>query len=134
MKLNNKGWGVFQMAWMTGIILFFFLLTIILITKYYHERNYVLIDKSPVVEWGREDMVKDLEKAAIRYFDHYYANIDNVGSTRLTDDRLFQVGLFPKDLYGDCDGYAIAKKTNGVISADAYINCDDYKSPGYDKN
>ena len=134
MRLNKKGWGAFQMAWMMGIILFFFLLAIILIYKYYHAMGYQIIDKNVVTNKSHKEMIDDLNMAAERYTNHYYANVKNMSEIRLSANKLFQVGLFAKDLYGDCTGYAIAKKNDGIVKTEAYIKCSDYKSPGYDKN
>ena len=134
MKLNNKGWGVFQMIWMTGIILFFFLLAIILIVKYYHSMNYQLHNRNIVTERTYEQMKEDLETAGIRYVEYNYKNLRNLNSSKITSDRLFSVGLFAKDLYSGCTGYVIVSKTNGKISSTPYIKCSGYKSPGYDKN
>ncbi len=133
MKLNKKGWGVFQMIWMTGIILFFFLLVIILIYNHYRYLGRRATSSYSVSERNREEMVDDLNDAAKKYVDHYYANLKNLGEVRLTSDKLFQSGLFPKDLYGGCTGYALARKTDGITYSRAFIKCDDYKSPGYDK-
>lgn len=134
MKLNNKGWGVFQMIWMTGIILFFFLLAIILIVNYYHSMNYSLHNKSSVARRTREQMLEDLQTAGIRYIEYNYKNIRNLNASKITSEKLFSVGLFAKDLYSGCTGYVIASKTNNSITVDPYIKCSDYKSPGYDQN
>ena len=134
MKLNNKGWGVFQMLWMTGLIMFFFLLTIILIYRYYHYRGYPVTNQNIVVDRNHEEMIDDLNEAAQKYVKHYYKNSYNMGELKLTSDRLFKVGLFAKDLYGGCAGYAIAKKSQGKVYTSAYIKCNDYESPGYEKN
>ena len=134
MKLNNKGWGVFQMAWMTGIILFFFLLVIILIYNHYRDMGYQLIDTQIITKKSHEEMLDDLSAAATRYVEHYYPNLRDTEQIRLSTHKLFQAGLFAKDLYGDCTGYAVVKKTNGIIETSPYIKCSNYKSPGYDKN
>ena len=134
MKLNNKGWGVFQMAWMTGIILFFFLLAIILIHNLYRSLELKPKDKNIITEKTRDQMMSDLDEAAIRYMEYNYENLKNVNSMKITSERLFQAGLFAKDLYGGCTGYVIASKTNDEIFTRPYIRCGDYKSVGYDQN
>ena len=134
MKLNNKGWGVFQMAWMTGIILFFFLLAIILIHNLYRSLELKPKDKNIITEKTRDQMMSDLDEAAIRYMEYNYDNLKNVNSMKITSERLFQAGLFAKDLYGGCTGYVIASKTNDEIFTRPYIRCGDYKSVGYDQN
>ncbi|MBR6113208.1 MAG: hypothetical protein IKP79_01705 [Bacilli bacterium] len=134
MKLNNKGWGVFQMAWMTGIILFFFLLAIILIHNLYRYLELKPKDKNIITEKTRDQMMSDLDEAAIRYMEYNYENLKNVNSMKITSERLFQAGLFAKDLYGGCTGYVIASKTNDEIFTRPYIRCGDYKSVGYDQN
>ena len=133
MKLNNKGWGVFQMIWMTGIILFFFLLAIILIINYYHQMNYTLTNKTVVTEKNREQMLEDLQVAGVRYTEYYYKNLKNLDETRISSEKLFQVGLFAKDLYGGCTGYVVVSKSNNVISSTPYIRCGNYSSENYDK-
>ena len=134
MKLNNKGCGVFQMAWMTGIILFFFLLAIILIHNLYRSLELKPKDKNIITEKTRDQMMSDLDEAAIRYMEYNYENLKNVNSMKITSERLFQAGLFAKDLYGGCTGYVIASKTNDEIFTRPYIRCGDYKSVGYDQN
>ena len=134
MKLNNKGWGTFQMAWMMGIILFFFLLAIILICNYYHDRGYQLTDKKIITEKNHEQMLDDLNIAGERYVNHYYKNLKNMSNIRITSDKLYRAGLFAKDLYSGCTGYVIAGKKDGIINTNAYIKCGSYKSPGYDNN
>ena len=134
MKLNNKGWGVFQMAWMTGIILFFFLLAIILIVNYYHSMNYQLHNRKVVTERTYIQMEEDLQTAGIRYVEYNYKNIRNLNSSKITSDKLFSVGLFAKDLYGGCTGYVIVSKNNNNISSTPYIKCSNYQTPGYNQN
>ena len=133
MKLNKRGWGYFQMAWMSGIILFFFLLTIILIVRFYNSMDLELKKSSASVEAKtRDKMVDDLERAANAYMEHNYEGIRDVNEIRLTSNKLFKAGLFAKDLYGSCTGYAIASKTNGIVRSKGYIKCGSYKSPGFD--
>ena len=134
MKLNNKGWGVFQMAWMTGIILFFFFLAIILIYRYYHAMGYQIIDREVITARSHEEMLDDLQEAGIRYMNYNYPNIKTLKQEKLTSTKLFQAGLFAKDLYGDCTGYVLIEKHNGIGNTKSYIKCSDYKSPGYDNN
>ena len=121
------------MIWMTGIILFFFLLAIILIINYYHAMNKQLTNSNIITEKNREQMSEDLQVAGVRYAEYYYKNLKNLNETKITSDRLFQVGLFAKDLYSGCTGYVIVSKSNNDISSTPYIKCGNYKSNDYDK-
>ena len=134
MKLNKRGWGYFQMMWMCGILLFFFLLAIILIVKFYNGLDLKLKSTTSVELKTREQMIDDLEYAAKTYMEYNYKDLRNVNSIRLTANKLYNAGLFAKDLYGDCTGYVIASKTNDIVESKAYIKCGDYKSPGFDSN
>lgn len=134
MKLNKKGWGFFQMFWMSAILLFFFLLAIVLIWRIYRSMDYRLHDESAVIAKSHEQMLIDLKAAAYSYVEYNYANKTDINSIKLTDTDLFSTGLFAKDLYGDCTGYAIVSKTNGEIFTRSYIKCSDFKSVGYDNN
>ena len=120
------------MIWMTGIILFFFLLAIILIINYYHSMNYQLHDKGSITRRTREQMLDDLQDAGARYAKYYYKGISNLDESKITSDKLFQAGLFAKDLYSGCTGYVIVSKINNNINAEPYIKCGKYKSAGYD--
>ena len=132
MKLNKRGWGYFQMMWMTGIILFFFLLAIILIVRFYHSLDLKVTSTTSVEMKTKEQMVKDLEYAAEAYMEYNYKDLRDVNDIRLTSHKLYKAGLFAKDLYGGCTGYVIASKINGAIQTQAYIKCGDYKSPGFE--
>ena len=122
------------MIWMSGIILFFFLLAILLIIRFYHSIDQTLKDTSSVAIKNREAMIRDLNEAATKYMNYNYDDFSDVGDIKLTSEKLFKSGLFPKDLYGDCTGYAMASKINDQIFTRSYVKCSDFKSAGYDNN
>ncbi len=135
MKLNKNGWGFIQMIWMSGIIVFFFLLAIILIYNFYRSTGSRLKSgDSIIIEKNHNQMLSDLNDAAYRYMEYYYGDRNDVNNLTLSSEKLFSAGLFAKDLYRDCTGYAIASKINGKTFSRSYIKCGDYKSPGYGKN
>ena len=113
-----------------------------------HKNNFFKDVLKSIKDFDKyEDFALELPKKAMLYFlklllvfcvlislFYTYRIVNNMGEIRLSSSKLFQVGLFAKDLYGDCDGYAIARKNDGNIDTEAYIKCGDYQTPGYKKN
>lgn len=132
MKLNKNGWGLSQMLWMSGIILFFFLVVVVLIYNLYNSLDLDMNSKESVDNISYKQMEKDLESAAIEYMEYNYSNFSDTGDIWLTREQLFKAGLFMEYLYEDCEAYTISNKINGNISSKAYIKCEDYVTSGYD--
>lgn len=131
MRLNKNGWGLSQMLWMSGIILFFFFLAIVLIYNLYSSLDLNMHDSESVDRYLYEQMEEDLEISATKYMERNYRDFEDIGDIKLTAEQLFKAGLFMKDLYEDCDGYTITNKINGNISSKAYIKCKNYFTKGY---
>lgn len=132
MKLNKNGWGLVQMLWMSGIILFFFLIAVVLIYNLYNSLDLTVTSHDSVDKLTYKQIEDDLESAAVKYMEYNYSKFSDTGDIWLTSDQLFKAGLFLEYLYEDCDGYTISNKINGNIYSKAYIKCDDYVTSGYD--
>lgn len=132
LRLNKNGWGLTEMLVLTGILVFFFFIAILLIYKFYSTLERDVIDTDSVNITGYEETESAIEHAANMYLDNKYANMNNINSITITMSKLSDMGYLTEFIYEDCDGYAISKIINGQNISDAYISCNNYKTPGFE--
>lgn len=129
---NKNGWGLTEMLVLIGILMFFFLISLVLIYKFYNSLDIAPADTVSVDERTYIETEKSLEYAANRYLDNKYENINELNAITISVNKLKNMGYINEDIYADCDGYVISKIVNKEYISDAYISCDGYKTTGYE--
>ena len=132
LKLNKSGWGLTEMLVLTGILIFFFFIAILLIYQFYSTLERDVLDTDNVNITTYKETENALEEAANKYLDNKYVNMNNVNKITISMDRLSDMGYLIDFVYEDCDGYVISSIVNGEKISDAYISCDNYKTNGFE--
>lgn len=136
---NKNGWGILEMIALVGILLFFFLLSIVLIINFYRSvikkdinvdtKNNYHYSESSIKNYN--ELEHEIEEAANKYLDSKYSDNSNVGTTVVNIDKLLNAGYYSNRGFEDCDGYVISSINAGIINSKAYIKCDNYITKGY---
>jgi hypothetical protein len=129
MYLNNNGWGLRAMIFLSSGLLLALLISIYFIAQLYSSMGDVFSSNQYF------ELETKLESAAIRYRNDY--DLDISGEYKVSYGTLKKEGYIDtlKDNDGNlCGGYVIIK--NGVDEVDnlnyeAYISCDNYVTDGY---
>lgn len=129
MYLNNNGWGLRAMIFLSSGLLLALLISIYFIAQLYSSMGDVFSSNQYF------ELETKLESAAIRYRNDY--DLDISGEYKVSYGTLKKEGYIDslKDKDGNlCGGYVIIK--NGVDEVDnlnyeAYISCDNYVTDGY---
>lgn len=129
MYLNNNGWGLRAMIFLSSGLLLALLISIYFIAQLYSSMGDVFSSNQYF------ELETKLESAAIRYRNDY--DLDISGEYKVSYGTLKKEGYIDtlKDKDGNlCGGYVIIK--NGVDEVDnlnyeAYISCDNYVTNGY---
>ena len=129
---NKNGWGLTEMLILVGILMFFFLISLVLIYRFYEAFNKEVTDTNSIDEKAYYETEVALEHAANRYLDNKYENMNDLNSITIPMRKLENMGYLVDFVYADCDGYVISSIVNGKYISDAYISCDDYKATGYE--
>lgn len=127
MKLNS--WGYMQMFILSSVIIFFLLVVVYNVNVF---RSHFNNDDISVSYY--RDLEERLENQTLTYIDKYYEDVLTSEQIVITNDMLgvydLDVSLFDKNS-NNCNGYALASKTRGLVSVDAYISCKKYETLGY---
>ena len=121
MRLNNKGWGLRQMLFISSL-----LLITLLVVAYYVYALYNQLDIGDAKQYA--NLESKLEIAALRY-DTVNATSDNYQVNLSQLKVLGYISDFTDDSGYDCDGYVLV---NGE-DYNAYISCRNYSTSGYNK-
>lgn len=133
MNLNNRGWGIREMLFLSSILIFFFCLAIYFIYVLYSSfdlsvNNNDIIEHNDEVYKTYEQLIKD---AAYDYLN----SVNYEFSDRIINmSTLINAGLM-SDLYdpetdNKCNGYIKVIDLEDK-QIDAYIKCDNYVTEGY---
>lgn len=128
MHLNNKGWGLRAMIFLScGLLIALF------ISLYFIAQLYKSFGGTSTLENNQYfELETKLESAAIRYKNDYDLNID--GEYKVSYGTLKKEGYVDKLVDKNnnlCGGYVIIKESFGELTYDGYISCDDYVTKGY---
>lgn len=131
MKSKN-GWGLTEMLVLIGILMFFFLISLVLIYRFYASFNSEITNTNSVDEKSYYEAEEALEHAANRYLDNKYENMSDLNAITIPMEKLESMGYLIDFVHADCAGYVISSIINGEYISNAYISCDDYKTTGYE--
>lgn len=126
MKLDNRGWGLKEMIFLSCGLLIALLVSLFFISKLFKSLDY------KGESYSYFNLETDLENAAIRYKNDNDLIIN--GSYKISYSTLKSEGYAKplKDENGDpCGGYVIISNNNGLLNYEAYISCNDYVTEGY---
>lgn len=115
-----------------GILMFFFLISLVLIYKFYSNFDNTLINTNSVNEKSYYETEEALEHAANRYLDNKYENMSDLNSITISMKKLKNMGYLSDFIHADCDGYVISSIINSEYISNAYISCEGYKTTGYE--
>lgn len=133
MKLNNKGWGLGALIAGIGVFAIALLIVVIIVNKNLKELGLMNTNTNDK-KYDYTILEKKVEDSAIKYINK--KNIENDTTLAVTIKKLEQEKYLKdiKDLKNKkCSGYVIITKKNNSLSYASYINCDNYKTLGYDK-
>lgn len=127
--LNKHGWGLKEMLVLSGILLLFLIIAI-----YYISTLYQDLDLEATSDYYY-DLEQDLENSVSVYLRDYYDG--NLGADEITITRstlrAYDLDVDLEDQnHHVCSGYAVASKTHGVETIEAYISCPNYTTNGYE--
>lgn len=126
MKLNNHGWGMRQMIWLTSGLLIALIVAIYFISILFNSLDVTRVDNSYF------DLETKLENAAIRYVSDNDIDINNIKKISLS--TLKNEGYIEdfRDEEGNyCGGYVKTSYVGNVEDYEAYISCNNYETEGY---
>lgn len=128
---RKQGWSLTEMMVLISILFIFFLITIVLINKFYSSLKKKPITSDYVDYLSAQETETALEKAALKYIEVNYGyasilNVQRISKTQLEKDDFLNVKI-----HEDCDGYVIVKSNNDGYQAQAFISCNNYETPGY---
>lgn len=126
MKLNNHGWGMRQMIWLTSGLLIALIVAIYFISVLFNSLDIKGVNNSYF------DLETKLENAAIRYVSDNDIDINNIKKISLS--TLKNEGYIEdfRDEEGNyCGGYVKASYVGNVLDYEAYISCNNYETEGY---
>lgn len=129
---NKNGWGLTEMLILIGVLMFFFLIALILIYKFYDSFGNSVANKNSVNNLSYVETEKAMEYAANRYLDNKYENISDLNAITISMNKLVNMGYLVEFVHANCDGYVISKIINNNYISDAYISCDGYTTAGYE--
>lgn len=129
---NKNGWGLSEMLILIGVLMFFFLISLVLIYRFYSSIGEDVSSTNSVDEKSYYETEEALEYAANRYLDNKYENMSNLNSITIPIEKLENMGYLADFIHSDCDGYVISSIVNGEYISDAYVSCDDYRTTGYE--
>ncbi|MCI8467719.1 MAG: hypothetical protein HFI08_06015 [Bacilli bacterium] len=133
LHLNNKGWSLREMVFLSSILLAFLLVAIFMIIRLYHGLNKSGITDTPVVQkYLYEDVERNVLDAGIDYYNEYYNGEENI---RITVSKIRRKGLITSnELHAEgekrsCDGYV--EFQDGI--PEVFIKCENYMTKGYEE-
>ena len=115
-----------------GVLMFFFLISLVLIYRFYASLDSEITNTNSVDEKSYYETEEALEHAANRYLDNKYENMSNLNSITIPMKKLGNMGYLVDSVHADCNGYVISSIVNGEYFSNAYISCDNYKTIGYE--
>jgi len=131
MKLNNHGWGLKEMLFLSAILFFFVILVSVLISNLYKGLDRTTIispdeTSSQTKEYTYSQIESNLKQAAQRY---YQKNKEEIGDIIISSE-LIENGYITKSKLktkdDDCEGYVIIGDDFAT-----FITCDQYETEGY---
>lgn len=129
---NKSGWGLTEMLVLIGVLMFFFLISLVLIYRFYASLNSEITNTNSVDEKSYYETEEALEHAANRYLDNKYENMNDLNAITIPMEKLESMGYIIDFVHADCTGYVVSSIINGEYISDAYISCDNYKTTGYE--
>lgn len=129
---NKNGWGLTEMLILICILMFFFLIALVLIYKFYEAFDNDVTNTNGVNELSYIETEEALEYAANRYLDNKYENISDLNAITISMNKLANMGYLVDFAHADCEGYVISKIVNNNYISDAYISCDGYTTTGFE--
>ena len=136
MNLNNHGWGLNEMLFYCGILLFFLLVAVFFIIQLSNS----LGDAFKSAATGITDYTSiesNLENATYTYLEKYYEKEIGTGTIVVTTDNLLknkilkETALKGSEETKKCKCYSLVKRENGEIIVLPYISCVNYETKGY---
>ncbi len=128
MIMNKHGWSLKEMLLLSGILILFLFVAIYYILVFYQNVD------DPGVSYY-EKMENTLLDRATLYLNQYYDNdLDRDGiiiTMAMLEEYDLDVDLVDQE-GSVCSGYVLANKTRGEESIEAYINCGEYTTDGFD--
>ncbi len=136
--LNNKGWGLKEMLFFSGMILLIVLVVVVMVNDFYKQlEGGGIIEENPVSSSSKKSSVKSsnyvslentLRTATKKYINK--VGSDKAGNIVISEDLINQKFISEKDMIvnGDtCEGYVLI---NGS-EIHPFISCSNYETEGY---
>ncbi len=133
--LNKNGWGYREFLIGGAILLIALLFATFFIIRLYSglpNLNTFIVD--PV---DYQDIENSVKTASLKYISNYYREDIGDGVIVISTDNLKKYDLITDtDLTetnnnDSCKGYALVRNKDNMVTSDAYINCKNYASEGY---
>ena len=136
MKLNNHGWGLNQMIFYCGILLFFLLIAVFFIVQLSNSLGDIFKDAATgLVTY--ETIESNIGNATYTYLEKYYKEDIGTGTIVVTSSNLIKYKIIDESSLrmpeekNNCKGYSLVKREEGEIVVSPYIKCSNYETKGY---
>lgn len=133
--LNKNGWGYREFLIGGAVVLLALLFATFFIIRLYSNLPKLNTFLADSVEY--QDIEENVKTASLKYISNYYdeeigSGVIVVSTVNLKKYNLIIDADLTQTSNNDlCNGYALVKNNDGMISSEPFINCDKYQTSGY---